>query len=47
MNEEEFRKELKKLRQEMWDDIELIIDNTDRKVKRLTGLFEYESLNKT
>ncbi|MFH1972468.1 MAG: hypothetical protein ABIJ18_03265 [archaeon] len=33
--EEEFQKELLKLRKEMWKEIDLIIENTDRRVQRL------------
>ena len=40
VTEEDFQKELIRLREEMWDDIDLIIDNTERKVNRLKEMLD-------
>jgi len=37
---EEFQKELIRLREEMWNDIDLIIENTERKVNRLKEILD-------
>ena len=39
VTEKEFQNELVKLRKQMWDDIDLIIENTERKVGRLKEVF--------
>lgn len=41
MTEDEFDKELVALRKQMWQDIELTIDNTERKVARLKEMYGY------
>jgi hypothetical protein len=40
ITEEDFQKELIKLREEMWKDIDLIIENTERKVNRLKEMLD-------
>ena len=43
ISEEDFHRELSRLREEMWNDIDLIIENTERKVNRPKEIFDGEN----